>query len=231
MSIQIDPSDYLDLGADNNASIDEIQTHQLKNAAANYAQRAHNTATPDGSDLELINLQARLSRSTNPLEQMQLEQQINQMASSLVGQPLPVKETPRQSSKDVVLGEYGQEAYQKTMDWAGDNLSDSVAASINEVLQSNTDDAVVAFQGLKELSSLGENAFIDPEDIQPLEQGLSNELVSRYGEAGEHLVTLTEAMAQGVATPAEAMKLAITNPKLRAAAIDAARAGLIALPI
>ena len=114
------------------------------------------------------------------------------------------------------------------MQWASDSsMSDSTIASINEVLQSDSQDAVVAFQGLQDLSGLSEEAFSSADTVQAIDEDLANHLAERFGEAGEQMVTLNAALMAGQATPADVLKLALNNPKLRNAAMTAAREGLL----
>ncbi len=233
--IQITPDDYLGgNGTNETPSIEEVQGHQLSQRAANYAQRQENTVTPDVSDMELLALQSRLAHTQNPLEQIQLEQQINTLASQLVGQPLPQNkpEAPSFNAKEEVFNSYGKETYEDTVGWAGETMSDEVIDSFNSALQSNTEDSIVAFEGLQQLKSLPSSSFVDvDDDVQHMDADLAHQLTSTYGEAGDQLVTLNAALANGHATPAEVMQMAMSDPALRNAAISAAKAGLIQLAI
>lgn len=228
MAITITPDDYLGNPTNENVDIEEIQSHQLDQRASNYAQRQQNTYTPQGGDFELIELQGKLSRSTNPLEQIQLEQQIQSLAESLVGHKPAPKAKSSYDAKTEVMNEFGEETYNKTMQWASDSsMSDATVASINEVLQSDSEDAVVAFQGLQDLSGLSDEAFTSVDQVQSMSEDLVNHLSERFGQAGEQLATLNAALANGHASSSDVLKLALTNPQLRNAAITAAREGLI----
>ena len=229
MAISIGPEDYLSSATNETPSIEDVQGRSVASAASDYSRRKSNSYTPDGGDFELVQLQARLARSTNPLEQLHLEAEVNALASRLTGaSPLPTSKQPaRQSVKDEVIENYGQEKYDSTMTWAGEMMSDSVVASVNEILQQGTDNSVVAYQGLQELSGLSDDSFSSVEDVVPMDPATAHELSTRFGEAGEQLVTINEALASGVAKPADALKMALSNPSLRQAAIAAAREGLI----
>lgn len=229
MAITISPDDYLGTSADQIATNEEVQQHQLNQRATNYAQRHQNTVTPEAGDMELLALQSRLSRSENNLEKIQLEQQIQSLAERLTGASQPAKPKAKAyDSKTEVINEFGEEAYQQTMQWASDSsMSDATVASINEVLQSDSEDAVVAFQGLQDLSRLSEDSFDSVDDIREIDEDLANHLIERFGEAGEQMVTLNAALVAGQATTADALKLALNNPKLRNAAMTAAREGLL----
>ena len=231
MAITITPDDYLGGSTNENASFEEISEYQLGQRAANYQQRQQNTYTPEEGDMELLALQSKLSRSTNGLEQLQLEQQINDLANKLVGPGVgsqQQKQAKTYDSKAEVINEFGQEAYEKTMDWAGNSLmSDSTIASVNEILQQDSEDAVVAFQGLQELSGLSEDVFTSSDQVEHFDESRANELTERFGQAGEQLVTLNAALASGKASSADVLKLALSNPQLRNAAVQAAKEGLI----
>ena len=228
MAISIGPEDYLGTSPNETLSFEEVQDSQLEQRSRDFANRK--SYEPEAGDLELLALQSRYSRSENHVEKIQLEQQIQSLAESLTGASQEVKAKPAQTydSKQEVINEFGAEAYNKTMQWAGDSaMSDATVASINEVLQSDSQDAVVAFQGLQDLSGLSEEAFTSADQVQHMSEDLANHLSERFGQSGEQLVTLNAALASGQAKPADVLKMALSNPKLRNAAMTAAREGLI----
>ena len=225
----IGPEDYLD-GNQNAPTIGEVQELQLKQRSENYARRERTSYTPESGDAELYALQAQLNAEANPLIREQLEAKVNALATQLVGGEAPSEPKPTTvSSKDIVFNEFGKEAYENTMQWAGETMSDEVIDSFNGVLQSNTDDAVVAFQGLQELSTLPEGSYTSEGTAQGFGADLADRLSEQYGEAGDQLVTLNAALVAGHAKPADVIKMAMSDPKLRNAALSAARQGLITL--
>ena len=228
MAISITPDDYLGTQSTENISFEDVQEGQLAQRSRDFANRK--SYEPEAGDLELLALQSRYSRSENHVEKIQLEREIQALAESLTGAPkaAPAKSPSAYDSKQEVINEFGAEAYNKTMEWASNSsMSDATVASINEVLQTDSQDAVVAFQGLQDLSGLSEEAFTSVDQVQHLSEDLANHLAERFGQAGEQLVTLNAALAAGQATSADVLKLALSNPKLRNAAMTAAREGLI----
>ena len=228
MAVIINPEDYLGTSANENISLEDVQEGQLEARSRDFANRK--SYEPEEGDMELLALQSRLSRSENNIEKIQLEREIQSLAERLTGasQAAPAKSPSTYDSKQEVINEFGEEAYKATMQWASDSsMSDATVASINEVLQSDSQDAVVAFQGLQDLSGLSEEAFTSVDEVQHMSEDLVNHLSERFGQAGEQLATLNAALVAGQASSADVLKLALSNPKLRNAAMTAAREGLI----
>jgi len=237
---------YMDMSADG-FSQEEIQDARLERTADNLASRQKDikpfdvdeftgAATQD-LDAELLAKQYELSHATDIRDRMRLEKEVMELAERAVraeaeAQDIEMDDLQVASAAEELLGTYGSEEVNGTLEWAAGGLSDSVSAAINDVLAEDGLEAVGAFNAVKDLRSLPEGVIENSGgEVEAFELHVANELAETYGEAGEQIAAINAALVAGQCTRAEAAKIVASNPRMLMAAMSAARSGLIRLAL
>ena len=231
----------------NLAEVSERQGNQIRQETAAYLASKHSgseQATQFGGtdnldmEVELQQVQQRLHREgpgMNPLERMQLEQMATSLAAKLVGESVPTQQEfnarwdQDESPADELRSQYGEQAVNETLQWAGSTLSEEVSVELNEMMAKNDANTQVTFEGLRRLQQNPE--LVNRGDIGKFDIAVANELAEAYGESGEQLAAINAALSAGKCSRAQAAKMVMGNPQLAQTAMSAAQAGLINLAL
>lgn len=193
------------------------------------------TANPEG-EVELLSLQRELSQaeiSGDFLKIEALSAKCNQLAEALVtgkqAAPDPVKEQQwRDNKEDIEQKIKTSEAAQAALDFAAENMDEEQIESWNDMLtKGSAEDKQIVIETLKEYQANPEY-FCDKHTSLKTDVEASRAIVDAVGEEkAVSIITLSEAVANGIATPTAALKLARKDPGLMKSLRHLAKQGLI----
>lgn len=231
-------------------SLDEIERHQLDSTASNLARRAQQDHYQRGitdqdldegsfnyrqAELEglLQQVQAKLYASTSPVEQARLAREAEAIATELVqgrAQESPEDFNDEESIEAAIKSELGPEV-EEILNFAAENLSTESSEGINEILESGDDaEKKTAFNTLQKLKEHPEAFHTDRSEWVGLYQEQVDRLSEVVGpEVANDIHTLSHAIAQGVTSPAEVMRLASKDPALLRGLMEGTRQGIFRL--
>ena len=134
------------------------------------------------------------------------------------------------NATDDLLGKYGQEGVNETLNWAaGGGVSTEVAEAFNDALARNDENSFQAFESLRQLAQNPE--YVNTEEHQFIDFSVANELAEQFGKPGQQLAAISAAITTGKCTRAEAAKIVLSNPEIAQAAFTAASRGIITLSL
>ena len=130
--------------------------------------------------------------------------------------------------KQALNGTHGAEEVNRVHAWCNDNLSDEDLSEYLGLIQSDDQEALVAFQSLQKLAS---NAHYAPESEGVEYESFSDEgvntLISNYGDHGETMVRLNQQFLAGQITQQQMQRAVLSDPMLAMSVFDAKSKGLI----
>lgn len=247
MANLITPDDYLPELTDGFASQEEKQDHQFAKTAENLSNRREYSAADSFDEftgaptldleVELQQVQQELHHTTNALKQIQLSKRAEEIAAQIVQAEAeaegkePLSGDELDNSVSELLSVYGQEVVDNTLQWAAEGVSTDVAEAANEALAAGGEESIAAFNALKSVSELPQEAVVRDGTPELFSQDVSARLSEEYGQAGDHIAALNAALVAGKCTRAEAARIAASDPRIMMAAFDAARKGIITLAL
>lgn len=245
MAIEITPDQYLGLSQGEPApTIEEVENRLVDNAARGLAQRAAsvNKATAGDTDMlaaetKLLDLQKEITRETDPIKLEILQAKAEALASGLVGGPVeptssatkqPQKGPQEQSIEDLtqdIRNSYGDA--DAILENAGSVLGAEKAAEYNELLESGDEGQTrAAMETLRHLRESPQN-FTAATPGHVINDEAYRYAVETFSEpVAEQIRTLSAAVNEGHVSSAEAIATASRDPKLLAALLTGANAGM-----
>lgn len=242
MAYNFGPEDYLGLKPEPAPSVEQVEDRIHHTMAAGLGQRAAetNSATVGDSDNykaeeELMSLQQQISRETDHIKLAILQDKATLLASQLVGDAAPTKQTAdaskglqKQSKEELeqdIANKYGDADL--ILANAAEVLGTAHSEKFNELLDSGDDATVTAtMETLKHLRDT-------PQHFSQATPGtaISDEAVRYANETfgnsiGSDIQVLSSMVNEGHLSSADAIAQASRNPQLLAALLAGAKANM-----
>ena len=234
-------------------SAEELENHRVDVAAKGLGDRArqadfiggvsdedYDKGTFNASladlELQLREVQSKLSHSDSPLEKARYAAEAERIATQLVtgnaNNPIAPKKQVEEGSVREELEGTGVDI-QSALDNAGEVLSDESLTAFNTLLASkDRSEQAVAARMLNKLRTTPEHFNTDIKNHQVIDDSLARDISKEFGDDVAHaLQTLSLSVANGICTPAEAIRLNMNNNKLAKATKTLLQRGTIKLTV
>ena len=130
--------------------------------------------------------------------------------------------------KQALNGTHGAEEVNRVHAWANENLTDEELGEYLGLIQSDDQEALVAFQSLQKMAG-NDHYAPDPEGVEysSFSQESTNTLIANYGDHGETMVRLNQQFLSGQITQQQMQRAVLSDPMLAMSVFDAKSKGLI----
>lgn len=206
---------------------EEIEGAIHNRMARGLTQRANNVSKASAGDTnmlaaetKLLELQAAISRETNPLKIEQMQAKAEALASGLVGGPMePLKAPiePKQQSKDDWMADYRNTnpGVEQDLAYAGEVFGSELAPAFQEMIDS--DDEQTRVGAIRTIAHLRKSpaSFVSAEESTGVSEDMERHIAASYGEATANAIAvLGNNLAQGLITSKQAISTASKDPVL-----------------
>ena len=210
---------------------------QTAQALANREQHTSTMGDTESSDalgleVQLQQVQQQLYRGgLNPLEEQQLIQQAESIAAQLSGAPKPRTEETEPDNWDQSY-KNSNPGVEEDLAFAGEVMGEELATEFNTLISDDNElTRVAALDTIKHLRQSPE-AFMSREESTGIDESTQAEIASQFGEKmAADIATLGNAVAKGVCSPTDAIKLAAKNPEFQQALYTLAQQGTIRIAL
>ena len=234
-------------------SLEEVQEHQLQQAARNLSRRAnleHNASHTSNEDVDrgnvnpqiaateqlLMETQQKLHRSTSPVEQARLAAEAEKLAATLVQaqeqglDPTLQTEVATEDIGQAMRAELGDEVVDGALHFAADNFERETNQELNRIFEEG--EAHEIHGAVRGLQLLQKNPDWIGSEASALDPGQVGELCSQYGNTiGSQIAQYSLQLEQGTIKKSQVVAEVMRDPSLGKAIFHAAANGLISIHI
>ena len=177
------------------------------------AQRAGNTAQVASLSMQL---DTALQRLPQPSPEVPSEEQREEVKAEETSDEELIQSEIFQEINNTV----GSEVADQVHNYMNENFSQEEIAEYMDMVDDNDQEAIGVFQAAQQVM---QNEALAPSGgaVEAFNDDTSAELISRYGDLGEQLLSLNQQMLSGRISSADAKRLVLSNPELLRVAFDA----------
>ena len=206
---------------------------RMARGLSNRAARTHKSSAGEtnmlAAETKLLELQAQLSRETNPLKIEQMMAKCEALASGLVGgDVVPMEKESAPTKREEV--EAWTEAYRNSnpsidaaLQNASEVMGDELLPEFNELLDSEDEEVRVAALRTVEHLHKSPDSFVAAADSTGVSEDTERHIASQYGEEMAHAISvLGNGVASGAITSKQALQTASKDSRMLSVLIQLA---------